>query len=167
MHIVEFTGGTLRFLDHLPAHAPASGFVWIYLERETLLAETATVQRAAHALGGSSVLDLHMQDLGNRDHPSDYDYTSIYDLVIFRRLATDAEVRAETSLPPLPAQGALTAFTHIRSRAVGFLVFDRLLISVHPAGCYAAETFIKRFLGDAVQAEGMSAAARSRPSANP
>jgi magnesium transporter len=167
MHIVEFTGGTLRFLDHLPAHAPASGFVWIYLERETLLTETATVQRAAHALGGSSVLDLHMQDLGNRAHPSDYDYTSVYDLVIFRRLATEAEVRAEAAPSPLPAEGALHAFANIRSRAVGFLVFDRLLISVHPSGCYAAETFIKRFLGDAVQAEGLSAAARSRLPANP
>src|SRR5213075_1412700 len=64
--------------------------------------------------------------------------------------------------PPPPADGPLAAFTRIRTRAVGFVVFDRLLISVHPAGCYAAETFIKRFLGDAVQAEGLSASARSR-----
>jgi Mg2+ and Co2+ transporter CorA len=47
-------------------------------------------------------------------------------------------------------------------------VFDRLLVSVHPAGCYTAETFIKRFLGDAVQAEGLAAASsRSRLPANP
>jgi Mg2+ and Co2+ transporter CorA len=162
MQIVEFTGGTLRFLDHLPAHAPASGFVWIFLERESLETETAALQRAAHTLGGSAVLDLHLQDLGNRAHPSDYDYTSVYDLVMFRRLATEAEVRVETAHAPLPTEGTLAAFARIRTRAVGFVVFDRLLVSVHPAGCYTAETFIKRFLADAVQAEALTAAARSR-----
>ncbi len=37
----------------------------------------------------------------------------------------------------------------IESRAVGFAIFDRLLISVHPKGCYTARTFIERFLSDA------------------
>jgi Mg2+ and Co2+ transporter CorA len=167
MHIVEFAGGTLRFLDELPAAAPASGFIWIYLERESLEQENAKLQRAVQALGGSALLDLHVQDLANRAHPSHYDYTSVYDLVIFRRLASEAEVRAETPEPPSGAHGALSAFARIRTRAVGFVVFDRLLVSVHPAGCYAANTFIKRFLADAVQAEGLSAAARSRLPAGP
>jgi Mg2+ and Co2+ transporter CorA len=167
MHIVEFASGTLRFLDELPAAAPKSGFIWIYLERESLDGEIAALQRAAQALGGSALLDLHLKDLANRAHPSAYDYTSIYDLVIFRRLASEAEVRAETPEPPSTAHGALSAFARIRTRAVGFVVFDRLLISVHPAGCYAADTFIKRFLADAVQAEGLSAAARSRLPTSP
>lgn len=168
MRIVEFTLGTLRFLDHAPAHAPASGFVWIYLDRETLEQDATALQRAAHALGGSPILDLHLQDLANRAHPSDYDYTSIYDRVIFRRLATEAEVRAETAHTPLPDHGVLHAFAGIRSRAVGFVVFDRLLISVHPAGCYTAETFIRRFLGDAVQTDGLPTSnARSRLPSSP
>lgn len=161
MHIVEFAAGTLRFLDQVPAEAPRAGFVWIYLERESLDTEAAQLQQAAQSLGGSAVLDLHLKDLGNRSHPSGYDYTSVYDLVIFRRLATEAEVRAEGHAQE-PAQGLLAAFSRIRTRAVGFVVFDRLLISVHPAGCFAADTFIQRFLADALQSEGLSAAARSR-----
>src|SRR5205085_5622986 len=97
--------------------------------------------------------------------PSGYDYTSVYDLVIFRRLATEDEVRSE--LPPPRQAGELRTFARIRSRAVGFVAFDRLLISVHPSGCYTADTFIKRFLGDAVQAEGLSASARSRLPSSP
>jgi Mg2+ and Co2+ transporter CorA len=42
------------------------------------------------------------------------------------------------------------------------VVFDRLLISVHPAGCFVANSFVKRYLADALQEEGLSAAARSR-----
>jgi Mg2+ and Co2+ transporter CorA len=162
VHIVEFGAGTLRFLDHLPQRVPESGFLWIYLEREKLDLDLPVLQRAAQTLGGSPVLDLHVKDLGNRAHPSRNDYTSIYDLVIFRRLASEAEVKAEVGGEELARHKSLGAFSRIRTRAVGFLVFDRLLITVHPEGCFAARSFIERYLQDAVQAEGLSAAARSR-----
>jgi magnesium transporter len=42
------------------------------------------------------------------------------------------------------------------------VVFDRLLISVHPEGCYTARSFVQWYLADAVQTEGLSATARSR-----
>jgi magnesium transporter len=161
MHIVEFGAGTLRFLEEVPSQVPANGFVWIYLEREALDQDAGALQQAAQKLGGSAVLELHLKDLANRAHPSHYDYTSIYDLVIFRRLASEPEVRAELG-PVAPVPGPLASFGRIRTRAVGFVVFDRLLITVHPAECFTARAFIERFLADAVQSEGLSAAARSR-----
>jgi magnesium transporter len=161
MKIVEFSGNTLRFLDSVPQQLPRTGFIWIYLERDALEPQLPTLQHAAHTLGGSPLLDLHVKDLANRSHPSRYDYTSIYDLVIFRRLATEAEVRAEVG-EPLAAKATLGGFARIRTRAVGFVVFDRLLISVHPSECYLARAFIERYLADAVHSEGLNAAARSR-----
>ncbi len=159
MQIVEFTADSLRFSDTLPAQAPADGFVWLFLDREEFDTQQPLLQQAAQQLGGSALLDLHCQDLGNAVHPSHYDFTSIYDLVIFRRLATLAETRAEvdhesaiqdyhgqTRIKP---RGGLAAFNRISSRAVGFVVFDRLLISVHPRGCYTAKSFIERSLTDA------------------
>lgn len=162
MHIVEFGSGTLRFLEAVPHRAPAHGFVWIYLEREDLEQQLPVLQRAAQHLGGSPILDLHVKDLANRSHPSSYDYTSVYDLVIFRRLATEPEVRAELGGELPPKSQPLATFGRIRTRAVGFVVFDRLLITLHPAGCFAARSFIERYLNDAVRAEGLTAAARSR-----
>jgi magnesium transporter len=162
VQIVEFGAGTLRFLDHLPARVPEGGFVWIYLEREHLEQDLPVLQRAATHIGGSPLLDLHVKDLGNRSHPSHYDYTSVYDLVIFRRLASDAEVNTELGPHAPPRDAPLSVFSRVRTRAVGFVVFDRLLITVHPQGCFAARTFIERYLKDAVQSEGLSASARSR-----
>jgi len=163
MQIVEFTRGTLRFLDAVPQQAPPDGFVWIFLDRDQLPGAWPAVQSAAARLGGSALLDLHVRDLENPAHPSHYDYTSIYDLVVFRRLASAEEVDAE--LPP-DAQArrpaALASFFRIRTRAVGFVVFDRLLVSVHPPGCFTARSFIARFLSDAVQAEGANGTASSR-----
>lgn len=162
MHIVEFGSGTLRFLEQPPARPPTEGFIWIYLEREQLEAALPQLQKAAQTLGGSPLLDLHVTDLRNRSHPSHYDYTSVYDLVVFRRLATDAEVRLELGGEEAPRDAQLGAFARVRTRAVGFVVFDRLLITVHPEGCYAARAFVERYLADAVQSEGLPTGARSR-----
>ncbi len=174
MQIIEFTADSLRFSDALPTQAPSDGFVWLFFDRDEFETHVPLLQKAAQQLGGSGLLDLHCQDLANPAHPSHYDYTSIYDLIIFRRLATQVETRAEVehdaALAAYHGQisqahrkktGGLPAFNRISSRAVGFVVFDRLLISVHPHGCYAAKSFIERFLTDAKFSVD-TAAARSR-----
>ncbi len=162
MHIIEFTADSLRFVETVPAQPPHDGFVWIYLDRDDLDLHQAALQQAALQLGGSQLLDLHGQDLASAAHPSHYDYTSVYDLIIFRRLATQAETLAEeehvAAVQAYHGQGGkartkakpgLPAFNRISSRAVGFVVYDRLLISVHPRACYTAKSFIERFLADA------------------
>jgi magnesium transporter len=110
MQIVEFTADSLRFADSVPAQAPADGFVWIFLDREEFESSLPQLQQAAQQLGGSALLDLHCQDLGNAAHPSHYDYTSVYDLVIFRRLATQTRnpgrTEHEAPLPPTTARAA-------------------------------------------------------------
>ena len=164
MQIVEFAAGTLRFLDAVPQEAPKDGFVWIYLDREALASQMPQLQEAAQRLGGSTVLDLHLQDLQNAAHPSHYDYTSVYDLVVFRRLATadeaDADLLADNE--PAATSTALATFHRIRTRAVAFVVFDRLLITVHPESCLTARAFIGRYLSDAVQTNGQVVVSRSR-----
>ena len=165
MQIIEFAGGTLRFLEAVPDKAPADGFVWIWLDREALANELPQLQEAAQRLGGSQLLDLHVQDLQNASHPSHYDYTSIYDLVVFRRLATGEEVDNELQGKPAPA--VLASFQRIRTRAVAFVVFDRLLVSVHPSGCITARSFIERYLADAIQTDGLVVVSRSRLPTSP
>ena len=155
MQIIEFGASTLRFSDTVPDTVPAHGFVWIYLEREALASALPTLQAAALQLGGSQMLDLHCQDLANRTHPSHYDFTSVYDRIVFRRLATLDEVAAELGENTPPTSHSLAAFGRVRSRAVAFVVFDRLLISVHPAGCLVAKSYIERYLVDAMRTEGM------------
>lgn len=162
MQIIEFTGDSLRFADALPVHSPADGFVWIYLDREAFETHRPRLQQAAQSLGGSAMLDLHCKDLASAVHPSHYDYTSVYDLIIFRRLATQQETQLEADhddaisarhspAPDTPKKRRTDAldFHRISSKPVGFVVFDRLLISVHGRGCYTAKSFIERFLADA------------------
>ena len=161
MQIIEFTADSLRFVDAAPAKPPPDGFVWLFLEQHEFDVAQRQIQQAASSLGGSALLDLHCQDLANPLHPSHYDSTSIYDLIIFRRLATQHETQADDdqdkAIGALHGQGSTTkkrgerlpTFNRIASKAVGFVVFDRCLISVHPPGCYAAKSFVQRYLADA------------------
>lgn len=183
MQIVEFTDASLRFIDAAPAQPPPDGFVWIFLEQHEFDAAQNQIQQAALVLGGSPLLDLHCQDLASPHHPSHYDSTSIYDLIIFRRLATQLETQAEDAkekaIHDYHGQEGKTrkrgerlpTFNRIGSKAVGFAVFDRCLISVHPPGCYTAKSFIQRFLADAkfsLEASGAdSALARQRLPTSP
>ena len=92
MHLVEFTADSLRFVETPPGAAPEHGFLWMFLERDELSSAWPLLQQAAQCIGGSPLLDLHCRDLANASHDSYYDYTSVYDLVIFRRLATQQEI---------------------------------------------------------------------------
>ncbi|WOP15359.1 CorA family divalent cation transporter [Ottowia sp. SB7-C50] len=170
MNIVEFTAGSMRFADAVPDSAPDDGFVWIYLDRGDLAHHLPELQAAAQRLGGSALLDLHVNDLASDTHPSHYDSTSVYDMVIFRRLATQAEVQADRAVDRAPARTAAApepeVFSRIDSRAVGFAVFDRLLISVHPPGCYAAVSYVQRLAADAKVAVD-AAAVRNRTPQGP
>jgi len=182
VQIIEFTADSLRFLDAAPAKPPPDGFVWLFMEQHEFEAAQPALQQATLDLGGSPLLDLHCQDLASAVHPSHYDATSVYDLIIFRRLATQAETQAEDdhekAISDYHGQGGQTnnrskrrgerlpTFNRISSKAVGFAVFDRCLISVHPPGCYAAKSFIQRCLADAKftldAAQPDSASGRSR-----
>lgn len=167
MNIVEFSAGTLRFLEAVPSRAPTDGFVWIYLERESLRGQLGTLQGAAQRIGGSTLLDLHVQDLNNPAHPSHYDATSVYDVVVFRRLATPQEVDAASGKQAADSGNGLASFHRIDTRAVGFAVFDRLLITVHPAGCFTARSFVQRYLDDALHNDGLTVVSRSRLPTSP
>ncbi|MFM7330229.1 MAG: magnesium transporter CorA family protein [Brachymonas sp.] len=161
MQIIEFTEDSLRFLESVPEEVCAGRFVWIYLDRDDFSAHLPQLQIAAQRLGGSSLLDVHVADLQNAQHPSHYDYTSIYDLIIFRRLATPTEMLAESQkeaavsayhsqgVPQRQSKKHQPIIRRIHSKAVGFAVFDRLLISTHTRGCYAAKNFVQRYLLDA------------------
>jgi len=156
----------------LPAALPASGFVWIALGRREFEALQAEVQSCLQALCGTRLVDLHVSDLLNRQLPSHYDYTAQYDLLVFRRLAhgrpTDED---EADAPPAAAlrRGGPPVLRRIDTSPVGFALFDRLLLTVHPADCAVRDGYAARLLTQAAQGKaeaaepGRSASVRFMP----
>ncbi len=143
-------------LQALPAALPAHGFLWVGCPRSGFEAHVGDLQAALQAWTGGQLVDLHISDLLNRQLPSHYDYTSWYDLMVFRRLTTSAAAEA-ASAPVAPAPATL-APGGVDTSPVGFAVFDRVLLTVHPSDCAVRDFFATRLTGLAAGADGRGVA---------
>jgi len=145
MQAFHVQGEHLVELDTLPEALPASGFLWIASGRREFEVDVARLQRRLQDWGCGSLVDLHVADLLNNQLPSHFDTTSWYDLLVFRRLAAGAGSAAlfvdDQHGTLASARGALAA---IDTSPVGFVVFDQVLLSVHPAECSVREFFAQR-----------------------
>ncbi|MCZ2496998.1 magnesium transporter CorA [Xylophilus sp. Kf1] len=170
MRAFAFQGGNVRESDSLETTMPHGGFVWIACSRQELEADVASVQQALQGLVGVQLVDLHISDLLNRQLPSHYDYTSQYDLLVFRRLAASATGSGETarlvddpSSTPLMPGGPLV-LRRLDTTPVGFAVFDQVLLTVHPEDCMVRDAFAARLLaGHATEARTTGARTPASP----
>jgi len=133
----------------LPERLPAQGHVWIACTRQEFEAGWPQIQATLQVLGGVQLVDLHVSDLLNQQLPSHFDYTSQYDLLVFRRLATRPAGPHEAMAQPLHTasrRGGPPILRHIDTSPVGFVVFERVLLSVHPADGAARDAYATRLL---------------------
>lgn len=72
----------------LPGACAAQGYLWISLTRDEFRASLPAVQQILQSLCQAQLVDLHVADLLNDQLPSHYDYTSQYDVLVFRRLSS-------------------------------------------------------------------------------
>lgn len=155
MRIFHLQPGGATELAALPDQAPAQGFVWISCTRATLQERLTEVQRTLQLLSGQQLVDLHVSDLLNAQLPSRYDYTSQYDLLVFRRLASgQARAAASTGVPTAPTAAPAApvkrtgppVLRNIDTSPVGFAMFDQVLLSVHPDDCTVRDAYAARLL---------------------
>ncbi|MDZ7904946.1 MAG: magnesium transporter CorA family protein [Cypionkella sp.] len=152
MRIFHIHSGGVQELTALPTQMPAQGFVWIACARPVFQTRLAEIQASLQALVGLQLVDLHVSDLLNAQLPSHYDYTSQYDLLVFRRLATAQGDAAEAATggngpasAPLKRSGP-PVLRRIDTSPVGFAVFDQLLLTVHPTDCAVRDAYATRLL---------------------
>ena len=150
MRVFHILPGSVTESASLPMVLPEKGYVWIACGWREFELEQGAVQSTLQVLCNVTLVDLHLSDLLNNQLPSHYDYTSQYDIVVFRRLAAG---HSETDLAH--PGGVLTQSTkrggppvlrRIDTSPVGFAVFDRVLLTVHPAGCQVLDQYTTRLL---------------------
>ena len=145
----------------MPRDLPANGYVWIACSRTYFESEQHQVQQTLQALTGHHLLDLHLSDLLNGQLPSRFDLTSYYDVLVFRRLASATRESEPINSRVGPMQkGKLSgppALRRIDTSPIGFAVFDKVLLTVHPDDCAIREAYATRLLAASDQAQGVSA----------
>ncbi|MDP3654914.1 MAG: magnesium transporter CorA family protein [Rhodoferax sp.] len=142
---------------------PEQGFVWIACARREFEVLQAQIQSTLQRLCGMQLVDLHISDLLNNQLPSHYDYTSQYDVLVFRRLAagntlTDLD-NPGLPMTHVPVRGGPSILRRIDTSPVGFAVFDRVLLTVHPTDCTVRDAYAAKLLQSA-SAESHAAGAR-------
>ena len=146
------------------ADLKGSGYVWIACSRPEFEAEQARVQVALQQLCGEQLVDLHISDLINKQLPSHYDYTSQYDLLVFRRLVAGSTGTLPLNAPKAegtpPRLSGPPILRRIDTSPVGFAVFDNVLLSVHPDDCTVRDAYADKLLQATPAAESRAAGAR-------
>lgn len=92
MQLLGFSASQVHPLDSLEAaraflaEQAAPCFVWVDSTLAEVSAAPAAWRDQLQTLTGAPVLDLHLADATNAAHPSFFDTTHAYDMVIFRKL---------------------------------------------------------------------------------
>ncbi|HRK56174.1 MAG TPA: magnesium transporter CorA family protein [Burkholderiaceae bacterium] len=128
------------------------GYLWIDVERETLLSATAQFQETVGRLCGARIHDLHMQDAVNEQHPSSFDSTTDYDILVFRKLVPGlGEPLSEmpgpaTDTPARQTPKRLPRLHAITTQPITFFLFERALVTVRNGPSKTIGAFQTRLL---------------------
>ncbi len=151
MRVFTIEADRVRESAHIPTAAAegsaAPGFLWISCNRTEFESTLESIQAALQQRTGAQLLDLHVSDLLNQQLPSRYDFTSQYDLLVFRRLATGSSGAAATPKDvhrtPQPTGGP-PILRRIDTSPVGFAIFDQVLLTVHPQDCAVRDAYASK-----------------------
>ena len=153
MRIFHIHAGGAIELNALPSQPPGQGFFWVSCARTVFSTQLGQIQASLQAITGLQVVDLHVSDLLNAQLPSRYDYTSQYDLLVFRRLAAlpptaEPDHPEGAAVAPMRRSGP-PVLRRIDTSPVGFAMFDHVLLSVHPTDCTVRDAYAARLLATA------------------
>ena len=158
MRNFTLTSDGLEERDTLPLALPDRGFLWLSFSRREFELMQLEVQTMLQNLCGMQLYELHISDLLNNQLPSHFDFTSDYDVLVFRRLArgkTESDISQPGALLHRPSTaGGPPILRRIDTSPVAFVVLDRIVLSVHPADCAVRDGFAAKLLNTAPMVPG-------------
>ncbi|WP_028309909.1 magnesium transporter CorA family protein [Derxia gummosa] len=150
MDAFHFHPDQVIHLDHAPASPPHTGWYWLDVTHEELMGDPCDhaspeaqariaegrerLRDVVFALTAKRLHDPHLTDATNLQHPSYFEATLDYDMVVFRKLtnAGAAPLSEQASSVGLSAdeRRERRVLQPIVTRPVVFFVFDRVLVTV-------------------------------------
>jgi len=117
--------------EQAPAGLKENEFLWMSCSRQNFEARLPEIQEILTRIDGQPLLDFHAKDLLSTQQLSHYDYTSAYDVIIFRHMNTACSPSADiVTNNAAPISTADISAPDISSHSVGFIVYNRILLSV-------------------------------------
>ena len=146
MDIFHVNSNQVTQLNPSDCSLPAQGFVWLDVTHEEVAADLIAWRDAVTKLTGVQIYDPHLTDATNPSHPSYFDSTQDYAMVVFRKLALDGNGTPEIAAEPAQRRKIPPALTKLVTKPVTFLLMDRALVTVHAPNSRTIESMRTRLL---------------------
>lgn len=114
MQVLSIHRGQVAPLDALPEHLETGQLLWVDCHYD----EARDWVEPVHRLTGAMVFEDHLIDAENAGHPSYFDATTRYELIVFRGLSLPAPASEDQEL------------TRVRTRPTVFFLFPSCLVTV-------------------------------------
>lgn len=124
MEILHVNKDHVSQLTAIPNALPESGFLWIDVVRDSEEGWHTQVE----TLTGVTIHERHLRDCQNLTHPSHYDSTQDYEMLIFRGLSPAGQT------------------SEFKTRPAVFFLFNRLLVTIRPADSVSVSQVKPRLL---------------------
>ncbi|MFZ6654264.1 magnesium transporter CorA family protein [Undibacterium sp. TJN19] len=121
----------------------AGGFLWLDANHDEVAANPEAWRHQVEQITGTQIYDLHLKDVSNLSHPSYFDATQDYEMVVFRKLTlTEASAETKSGVKrKIPA-----ALNKLATSPVSFLLMENVLVTVRPAQSRTVELARNRLL---------------------
>lgn len=157
MELFHITSSCITQLTDPHAQRPSDGFLWIDATHEEVTADPQAWRNTIERMTDVHVYDLHLTDAINLNHPSYFDSTQEYAMVVFRKLALDGSSDARTGSDADVATQARKippALTKLATRPVTFMLMEGALVTVHASQSRTIESVRARLLEQRVRGNG-------------
>jgi len=134
-----------------PGSLPVEGFLWLDVLHDEVIADPEATRAAIQRIAGVRLFDLHLQDAANLQHPSYFDGTNEYDMLVFRKLAMAEATPLEEKAGPANERRMLQ---EIVTRPITFFLLERLLVTVRQGSSRTIDQVRQRLLDPKVRTEG-------------
>lgn len=155
---------------HFPSeniHDEPTKFMWLDATHDEVIANPEKWRDEVERLTGVHIFDLHLKDIVNLAHPSNFDATQDYELVIFQKLSFQEEANQSNDhtnnnnnnngSPHVIRKKMPAALNKLQTQPVSFLILGSALVTVHPAHSRTIDGMRNRFLSHKAKTEGSNA----------
>ena len=122
------------------------GFLWLDFDRDVVTRAPEDWQQRILSLTGTLIDEYHLADVLNVQHPSAFDLTDDYQILIFRKLVTAAQEHNDTPSPS-PIRQAHLSPTQLHTTPVSFILTERVMITVRDADSPVFEAQLQKLKG--------------------
>jgi magnesium transporter len=158
MDIYHLSNGQFTPLSEPPASHPAQGFFWLDVTHDEVAADPLAWRHAVEQVTGTHIYDPHLTDAVNLAHPTYFDSTQDYAMVVFRKLAFDGPT--DTSAAPGRSRKIPLALTRLATRPVTFLLMQHALVTVHSSHSRTIEAARNRLMEARGRRDGVASSGR-------